>query len=74
MELAGADIFNHIRKTAGREFLLRVSAVEIYNEVRLALHMLMRCRPPRDGYGLLRVRHQSQPVAFGHNCGMLSLA
>lgn len=34
LKAAGADIFDHIRKTPGREFTLRLSAVEIYNEVR----------------------------------------
>lgn len=34
LKCAGADIFDHIKKTPGRDFTLRLSAVEIYNEVR----------------------------------------
>lgn len=34
LKSAAADIFDHIRKCPGREFALRLSAVEIYNEAR----------------------------------------
>lgn len=33
LKSASADIFDHIRKTPNRDFTLRLSAVEIYNEV-----------------------------------------
>jgi centromeric protein E len=33
LEMAAEDIFTHICNTAGRDFLLRVSFVEIYNEI-----------------------------------------
>lgn len=33
MELATAHIFGHVQKTEDREFFIRVSAVEIYNEI-----------------------------------------
>jgi len=33
LEMAAEDIFAHICNTAGRDFLLRVSFVEIYNEI-----------------------------------------
>ena len=33
LEMAAEDIFSHICATAGRDFLLRVSFVEIYNEI-----------------------------------------
>lgn len=33
LEMAAEDIFTHICNTSGRDFLLRVSFVEIYNEI-----------------------------------------
>ena len=33
LELSAEDIFRHISESDGRDFLLRVSFVEIYNEV-----------------------------------------
>ena len=38
MDAATAEVFECIKATPGREFLLRLSAVEIYNEARAATH------------------------------------
>ncbi len=38
LRLAASDIFARINGTPDRDFLIRVSYVEIYNEVRFAIY------------------------------------
>ena len=48
MEAATAEVFEVIKATPGREYLLRISALEIYNEVRHACVLcLAAARAPR---------------------------
>lgn len=65
MEFATAHIFGHVQRTEDREFFIRVSAIEIYNEiVRDLLAQEDGCGPPGSSLRILDDQERG-PVVEG---------